>query len=137
DVLEAVAEQSPEDVNDVWAAVDAQREQWFAARFRRAANGTWRADEETAIVDAAPFAAQLGPGDALTGPVVARLRVSLPAGVKVVPLEHALPLAETIGRLAQRQYAAGRRDDLWTLAPLYFRPSAAEENAVEKLSTSG
>jgi hypothetical protein len=37
------------------------------------------------------------------------------------------PSAAVLARLAQHHYAAGRRDDLWTLVPRYSRPSAAEE----------
>jgi hypothetical protein len=37
------------------------------------------------------------------------------------------PTAGAVGRLAWAQYAAGVRHDFWTLAPNYFRPSAAEE----------
>ena len=39
------------------------------------------------------------------------------------------PQAAVLGRLAWRAYEGGRRDDLWKLAPVYLRPSYAEEKA--------
>jgi hypothetical protein len=36
-------------------------------------------------------------------------------------------MAATVGHLAWRAYQAGRRDDVWKLAPKYYRTSAAEE----------
>ena len=53
----------------------------------------------------------------------------LPAGVLMVPPERREAQADIVGRLAWRDYQAGRRDDLWKLAPVYLRPSYAEEKA--------
>jgi hypothetical protein len=61
------------------------------------------------------------------GPPLKRWREHLPAGVVVVAQECWQPQAATVGRLAWRKYQAGQRHDLWALAPVYMRPSAAEE----------
>jgi hypothetical protein len=37
------------------------------------------------------------------------------------------PRADVLAGFARDAWAAGRRDDLWTLEPVYFRASAAEE----------
>jgi hypothetical protein len=37
------------------------------------------------------------------------------------------PMAATIGQVAWTAFQAGRRDDVWTLVPNYYRASAAEE----------
>ena len=49
--------------------------------------------------------------------------------VVIVPWKEGIHLrrAGSIAQLAARDYAAGRRDDLWKLLPLYSRRSAAEE----------
>jgi hypothetical protein len=36
-------------------------------------------------------------------------------------------MAEAVGRVAWIAYQAGIRDDVWKLAPQYYRPSYAEE----------
>jgi hypothetical protein len=36
-------------------------------------------------------------------------------------------MATTVGQVAWKAYLAGQRDDVWKLAPSYYRPSAAEE----------
>jgi hypothetical protein len=37
------------------------------------------------------------------------------------------PEPESLLRLGLVRYRAGERDDIWSLEPLYLRPSAAEE----------
>jgi tRNA threonylcarbamoyladenosine biosynthesis protein TsaB len=66
------------------------------------------------------------------GSGLSRLVDQLPAGVIIAPVETWTPHATTVGRLAFRDYLAGRRDDLWKLAPNYFRASAAEEKRAGK-----
>jgi hypothetical protein len=40
--------------------------------------------------------------------------------------------AATVGALALERHRTGERDDLWRLAPLYVRTSAAEERRAAK-----
>ncbi|MEN6450256.1 MAG: tRNA (adenosine(37)-N6)-threonylcarbamoyltransferase complex dimerization subunit type 1 TsaB [Thermoguttaceae bacterium] len=79
------------------------------------------------LVPAEQWLASLTPGLLVAGPVLGRLRDRLPAGVLALPPERWPPRAAVVGRLAARYYDQGRRDDLWKLAPRYFRRSAAEE----------
>ena len=69
------------------------------------------------------------PDESVSGPGLQKLVGCLPEGIRVVSDELWQPQALAVGQLAHLHYAAGRRDDLWKLAPLYFRPSAAEEKA--------
>jgi hypothetical protein len=69
----------------------------------------------------------LQPGDRVTGPALGRLRPRLPPGVVAATEACWQPTAETVGQFAWRMFQRGWRDDLWKLAPLYYRPSAAEE----------
>jgi len=125
--LEAIAEQAPAGIRDLWAIIDAQREQVFAAQFSRADGGLWNWIGETLLLDDAAWLSQLSPGVAVSGPGLAKLSPRVPH--EVAQLDRLLwsPKAAAVGKLAWQQYQSGRRDDLGALVPHYFRPSAAEE----------
>jgi len=55
----------------------------------------------------------------------------LAPGVRCVDRLFWQPTAEAVGRLALRQYLAGRRGDAFQLTPDYFRRSAAEEKLAQ------
>jgi tRNA threonylcarbamoyladenosine biosynthesis protein TsaB len=118
DSLEILAWGAPPESLRISAAVDAQRGEVFHAEFHRSAPGAmpdrrgptrierrdhWLAglSPETAVVGA--FSGWQGP----TGPN--------------------LPEPDHLAEVARRAVNRGRRDDLWTLEPLYLRRSAAEE----------
>jgi hypothetical protein len=71
--------------------------------------------------------AGLPKGTVVAGPVLEKLKERLPDTLEVVSPEFWHPTAASVARLAARDYAAGRRDDLWQLVPRYSRRSAAEE----------
>ena len=108
------------------AAIDAQRGDVYAARFRASGNQLDRL-APTAICPAGEWLASLESGWQATGPALESLAARLTAGVRTAPRPAWMPTAATVGRLAAAKYAAGCRDDLWTLAPVYLRKSAAEE----------
>jgi hypothetical protein len=88
----------------------------------------------SAIVTLTDWLASLRPGTIITGSgLTAAIEAQLPPGVVVADASQRDPQAATVGRVAYSQYQAGRRDDLWKLAPVYLRPSAAEEKAAKKL----
>ena len=68
-----------------------------------------------------------GDGTVVTGPGLARLLDRLPPGIEALDQDCWRPRAASVGRLAARHHAQGRRDDLWRLVPHYYRCSAAEE----------
>jgi tRNA threonylcarbamoyladenosine biosynthesis protein TsaB len=127
DTLEVVAAQSSVENSQLWAVMDAQREQLFAALFRQENDGMLIVLQATHLVDADRWLAELESSVAVSGPAVCRLTARLPATAVTTPQETWLPMAGAVGRLAWRDYLAGRRDDLWKLTPNYFRTSAAEE----------
>lgn len=108
------------------AAIDAQRGDVYAARFRASGSQLDRL-APTAICPSGDWLEVFESGWLATGPALESLAARLPAGVLVAPREAWMPTAATVGRLAAAKYAAGCRDDLWTLAPVYLRKSAAEE----------
>jgi tRNA threonylcarbamoyl adenosine modification protein YeaZ len=153
DTLEVLAAQAGPTPGRIYPVVDAQRQQLFTACF------TWPADARfplrqtpTAISDLAPWLSALQPHDIVIGPVANKLapqlREIIPASnivdcnivdcnivdcnivdCNIVDCE---PQAGIAAKLAWRDFQAGRRDSLWTLAPHYHRSSAAEEKAAEK-----
>lgn len=127
DTLEIIAAGAPDDAPGFWAAVDAQRGQWVVQRFGRSDEHWRRAEGPATLVDADPWLSGLPAGSLLTGPVLRKTSLRLPEHVRPLPAEVWAPSARQVAALAARDYVAGRRDDLWTLAPRYSRPSAAEE----------
>ena len=125
--LDLIAAQVPGEVQSAWVILDAQRQQLFAAKYRRDANAQMTSQEGTAIIDNDSFLAGLADGDCVAGPAVGKLRAQLPAGVCIAPEDCWQPRAITVGQLAMQRYVECQRDDLWKLAPQYFRQSAAEE----------
>ncbi len=71
--------------------------------------------------------AGLPPGTLVAGPVLQKLLDRLPVGVTAAEARFWHPRAAGVARLAAWLYAAGRRDDVWSLSPRYSRRSAAEE----------
>jgi len=127
--LDAIARQVPEETNrsQLAAAIDAGRGQVFARRFERQAGEDWKPTGETTIESVEDWLRQLTPEDAVSGPAIDALADRIPPQVQIVDALYRQPMAATVGRLAGERHAAGQRDDVWKLAPLYLRRSAAEE----------
>jgi tRNA threonylcarbamoyladenosine biosynthesis protein TsaB len=110
----------------VWALVDAQRQQVFAAKFRPD-GGMMVPETATAIYSLPDLLAQLEPGDVVTGPGLSKLLDTLPAGLKVAEAELWSPRAIEVANVGLAAFARGQREDPFALVPQYFRPTAAEE----------
>jgi tRNA threonylcarbamoyladenosine biosynthesis protein TsaB len=82
-------------------------------------------DAELMEVDA--WLGGLAAGTAVAGPVLRKLADRVPGHLTLLDPQYWSPTAAAVARLAARLHAAGGRDDLWSLAPRYFRRSAAEE----------
>ena len=108
------------------AAVDAQRGDVVARLFQRSAGRLW-AVGDAKLLPAPQWLAELPPGTWVTGPVLGKLAPQAPPQVSLVAAAHWRPTAATVGLLAARDFAAGRRDDPWRLLPIYSRRAAAEE----------
>jgi len=127
--LDVVARQVPTEIarRSLSAVLDAGRGQVFARRFERQDDDSCAPTGETAIEPIEEWLRQLEPEDAVTGPALESLADRIPSGVSVVDALHWRPMAATVVRLAALRHAAGQREDVWKLAPLYLRRSAAEE----------
>ena len=138
--LQAMAHGTPgdwlKDTSEVQAVVDAQRRELFLGRFQHEpvmneGDGLPRLTrlEPDRIVPADEWLSELTAGTIVTGTGLAKLFERLPKSILAVPPEMREAQATIVGRLAWRDYQAGRRDDIWKLAPAYLRPSYAEEKA--------
>jgi tRNA threonylcarbamoyladenosine biosynthesis protein TsaB len=126
--LEAIAAQAPAADGRLWAMLDAQRQELFAASFARSESGLTTV-RETHIISVASWLAGLQPGDRVSGPALSRIAKSMPANVNVVPQDLWQPMATSVGQLAWKKFQTGQTADIWQLVPQYYRSSAAEEKA--------
>ena len=127
DTLEAIAAAAPRDVTEVSAVIDAQRGQVAARRFARKVDGRFEPVGPEMLLDVEAWLEELPPQVAATGPMLAKLAERLPSHVRTLDPHCWPPRASWVAQLAARDYAQGRRDDLWRLVPHYCRRSAAEE----------
>ena len=125
---------------EVQAVLDAQRSELFVGRFEIVMAGEGSVNVLTikrlaadAIVPRDKWLAGLESGVFVTGTGLNKVEGRLPADVLLVPAESREPRAAVVGQIAWRDYVAGRRDDLWKLAPVYLRASYAEEKAKTKV----
>lgn len=134
--LDVVAAQVPaeqlQQAAELHVVMDAQRKELFVAKYRSADAGAPIRVGADAIVTTQYWLDSLRPGTIVTGPGLAKLQSQLPAGVILIVPVLREPQAATVGRLAWHAHQAGRRDDLWKLAPQYLRPSYAEEKVLSR-----
>jgi len=125
--LETIAEAAPASINAVTAVIDAQRGDVVVRSFSRGTEGFLLPAGDQQLISIDRWLEELPAGMAVTGPILGKIAPRLPVHVTMLDQQYWTPRAAMVARLAHRQYAAGRRDDLWTLAPQYSRQSAAEE----------
>ncbi|MCA9236837.1 MAG: tRNA (adenosine(37)-N6)-threonylcarbamoyltransferase complex dimerization subunit type 1 TsaB [Planctomycetales bacterium] len=113
----------------VWAVLDAQRDEVFAARFLAEPNGD-AADAEVLVAPFDEFVAQLQPGEAVVTPAAAKFADRWPGGVQLLPGVDDGPPASAVAELGWQMLQAGQTVDPLQLVPRYHRRSAAEEKAV-------
>ena len=116
-------------------AVNAQRQQLFAAQFRH--RGPWQVEKHVpdAIIDQSQFLSVLNPGDFAAGAGLKPLLDKISATeteVKVTAPETWDLSAASVGQVGSAMYESGHRDDFLKVEPLYFRPSAAEEVRLQR-----
>jgi tRNA threonylcarbamoyladenosine biosynthesis protein TsaB len=107
--------------------MDAQRGEVVARPFARQPDGRFEPTGPQALIPIDAWFGQLGPGAVITGPILGKLVDRLPSHVRAIEPDYWPPRASAVAWLADRDYALGRRDDLWNLLPRYCRRSAAEE----------
>jgi tRNA threonylcarbamoyladenosine biosynthesis protein TsaB len=124
----AIAEQAPAAVTSLDVLADAQQGKVYLQSFRRAsAAAAWEPQSPLAIRTVEDWLAGRDAEAWVSGPGIDVHAGRLPSGVKLVEAELRLPQAESLLRIGLRRYRADKRDDGWSVEPIYLRPSAAEE----------
>jgi tRNA threonylcarbamoyladenosine biosynthesis protein TsaB len=129
DTFAAIALQSPAEADAVDVLADAQQDKVYLQRFHRIKTGLWTAASALTIVPASEWLAGHEPAVWVSGPALSVVENRLPAQSRVVDSANRDPRPESLLHLGLARYLAGQRDDVWSLEPLYARPSSAEEKA--------
>jgi tRNA threonylcarbamoyladenosine biosynthesis protein TsaB len=127
--LAALAASVPSRSGRLWAIMDAQRQELFAACF----DGKQTVDTPvTRIIGIDVWLTQLRSGDSVVGPPLAQLTEQLPASVRAADANCWQPQAKIVGMLGYELFRQGHTTDPVQLVPNYYRKSAAEEKAATK-----
>ncbi|MEX2138067.1 MAG: tRNA (adenosine(37)-N6)-threonylcarbamoyltransferase complex dimerization subunit type 1 TsaB [Pirellulales bacterium] len=129
--LEVIAAQCRGHFSRLSVAMDAQRGQVFAALFERA-ESRWQMIASPSVLETDQWLNSLDSEVAVSGPALRKLAQQVPAGVTMVESDEWEPRAATVAALAWSRHLDGAYDDLWKLAPMYLRKSAAEEKWEQK-----
>jgi tRNA threonylcarbamoyladenosine biosynthesis protein TsaB len=128
DTFRAIAAQASPDALALDVLADAQQDKVYVQHFARSASaGPIVPAGPLAIQPFAEWLAERPPTAWVTGPGLRVAGRRLPDGVPVVDAERWEPQAESLLKLGLERYRRGERDDVWSVEPLYLRPSAAEE----------
>jgi tRNA threonylcarbamoyladenosine biosynthesis protein TsaB len=129
DTFAALAAQAPPDVTVLDILADAQQENVYVQRYARGGGGEVQATSPLKIQALSEWLTEAERADPLwvSGPALRLHRGRLPSALRVVDEALWEPRPDSLLRLGLARYQAGLRDDLWTLEPLYLRPSSAEE----------
>ena len=116
----------------IHAIINGQRRQLFAACWEVDGAGATQEIQAPRLFDQTDWLASVGEKDWVTGSGLSLVRDRLVEQMPAASLASAESCgcdAISIARHARTLFDAGRRDDVWSLQPIYFRPSAAEEAA--------
>jgi tRNA threonylcarbamoyladenosine biosynthesis protein TsaB len=126
DTFAAVARQAPAACDRLDVLADAQQGRVYFQPFMREGS-RWRPLEELTIVPVTEWLARRRPEAWASGPGLKKWEGRLPPDVLRVEEARRDPLPESLLHLGLARYRAGERDDVWSVEPLYLRPSSAEE----------
>lgn len=135
--LEVIAAAAPESASPLSVVIDAQRGDVVACEFLNGPDGWFLPTGPPRLMEVSAWLAGLSPKTHVSGPALRRFADRVPAHATVLPVELWSPSAAQVGRLAAHDWAAGRRDDLWSLSPVYSRRSAAEEKWEQRHTPNG
>ena len=127
--LDTIAASVGSEHRRLWAILDAQRQELFAACYERGWHPQSERQPATKILGVDQWLELLDEGDFVAGPPLAKLTARLPNGVEATDPNTWTPQAATVGRLGFDAYQQGKTSDPMQLVPNYFRKSAAEEKA--------
>ncbi len=121
--LDAIAIQSSQN-GELEVVMDAQRNEVFTRRYLIEEGKMPQPLNDVTILDDQLWASQLPAGCRISGPVLKKLKETLPSNIEIEDEANWAPRAESVAKLAQ--FAIPLASPL-QLMPQYFRRSAAEE----------
>lgn len=113
----------------VWAVLDAQRGDLFAACYAADDRHCLGNDDPTRLVSGDGWLAELASGDIVVGPVASKYADRLPDGVQLAEPSLHLPRAAAVCDLGYTMRCRNLHRNPFELVPQYHRLSAAEEKA--------
>jgi len=129
DSLDAVAENIPGTYSPLVVLADAQRGEITAKLYVWEPTAGWLITKQSGLVTPQDWLPHLALEHQfwLAGPGLYRFKESIGDQYRMVPETLWSPTPVGVGKLAWKRFLAGQTDDIWTLAPIYYRPSYAEE----------
>jgi tRNA threonylcarbamoyladenosine biosynthesis protein TsaB len=128
ETFEAIARQAPAEISQLAVIADAQQNNIYVQEFARSGEAaTWQMTVPLQIEDGLAWASRPGRPAWASGPGLARWEGRLGGAVQVVDRQLWLPGAEVLAAMAVERAGRGEWSDMWTVEPIYLRPSAAEE----------
>jgi tRNA threonylcarbamoyladenosine biosynthesis protein TsaB len=128
DTFQAIAQRAPADADMVEVVADAQQDRVYCQRFRRKDSAeNWETIRELKIEALSTWLDRLDRGLLVTGPGLRTYGQRLPGALSLAAPEIWDATPEAILRVAYPRVQGGSADEMWTLEPLYLRPSSAEE----------
>ena len=124
--FQAIAENAPSHVSELFVIADAQRQDLFVGRFCRV-DENFALQGEIEIHPAAKWCAARRDSDLVSGPGVKKWSESLSSVCEVLPESGFNPQARVVAALGAKQTVEGSSADPWALEPLYLRRSSAED----------
>ncbi len=121
----------------IWSATNAQRRQVFAAEYEVIDDGLLEIVTPQALFERQAIVDMLNEGDQVTGSGALLFgdMIESKTQVKLPDAAIASSDADGVAMLAHRRLECGGFDELLTIEPIYFRPSAAEEVRVAREAT--
>jgi tRNA threonylcarbamoyladenosine biosynthesis protein TsaB len=137
DTFAAIAAQALPEVKRLDVLADAQQGKVYVQRFERTVVGAaWQPFAPLGIETVPDWLATVSPGVWASGPGLRNLTGALPPEVRVLPPSCWDPQPASLLQLGLARFLRGEADDVWTLEPIYLRPSAAEEQWESRKSGS-
>lgn len=127
--LDAIAFQAAAGDFPLHAAIDAHRKQVFTAYYDQPGFGA----AQVRVVGVDDWLGELAAGDTVASPMAEKLKGRTPPDVRLASPQVSTPMATSIGEVGRRLFERGLREELLSLAPQYYRQSAAEEKNARKL----
>lgn len=123
----AIARQAPPEARQVDVIGDAQKDKIYVQRFVRGNMlEPWQAHAAVAIQALSAWQETLAKDAWTSGPGIKGKEEQLQGRLLVEPLCRD-PQVDSILHIGLERWQRGEKDDIYTLEPLYLRPSAAEE----------